>query len=91
MQDAAVAQAACLAAGDELHQARGIGSGAIDIDGQGDTLQPTDDVAIGGRDVPHAPRDALQHFLQREAATAIRNLDLDKPCLLGHSSELGKG
>lgn len=89
MQDAAVAQTAGLTAGDELHQARGIGSGAIDIDRQGDTLQPTDDVAIGGRDIPYAPRDALQHLLQHEAATAIRHLDLDKACLLGHTSELG--
>ena len=89
MQDAAVAQTAGLAAGDELHQARGIGSGAIDIDSQGDTLQPTDDVAIGGRNVPHAPRDALQHFLQREAAFAVWHLDLDKARLLGDTSELG--
>ena len=91
MQDAAVAQTAGLAAGDELHQARGIGTGAIDIDGQRDALFATDDVAIGGRDIPYAPRDALQHFLQREAATAIRNLDLDKARLLGDTSELGKG
>ena len=89
MQDAAVAQTASLAAGDELHQARGIGTWAIDIDSQGDTLQPTDDVAILGSDIPNAPRDALQHLLQREVATAIRHLDLDKARLLGDTSELG--
>ena len=89
MQDAAVAQAAGLTAGDELHQARWIGTGAIDIDGQRDALFATDDVAIGGRDIPYAPRDALQDFLYLEAAFAVGHLDLDKARLLGHSSELG--
>ncbi len=61
LEDAAVAQSAGLTGGCELHEARGVCTGAVvGIDGYGDNLFATDHVAIAGGHVPHAPGDALQ-------------------------------
>ena len=65
LEDAAVTQAAGLTGGGELHETRGVGTGAVvGIDGEGDNLFATDHVAIRGGHVPHAPGDALNHFLK---------------------------
>lgn len=58
-EDAAVAQAADLTGGGELDQTGREGTRTVDIDGYGDTLLTTDDVAVGGGDIPDAPGDAL--------------------------------
>ena len=57
LEDAAVSQAARLAAGGELHEAGRVGTWTVDIDGEGDALLTTDAVAVGGGNVPHAPGD----------------------------------
>ena len=46
LEDAAVAQAAGLTAGCELHEARGVGSRPVGIDSEGDALFAKDAVAI---------------------------------------------
>ena len=86
MQDATVAQTAGLTAGDELHQARWIGTGAIDIDGQRDTLLATYHVAIRGGDIPDLERDALQNLLYLEASFVVGHLGFHQARLLGYES-----
>jgi len=65
LEDATITKSAGLTGGCELHQTRGVGTGAVvGIDGEGDDLFATDAVAIAGGHVPHAPGDALGHFLK---------------------------
>jgi hypothetical protein len=74
-EDVAIAQAADLSTGDELYQARGIGTRAIDIDGDRHHLLATDAVAVGGGHIPHAPRDTLKNLLDLAVfGSAIGNL-----------------
>jgi len=61
-QDAAVAEPPRLPAGSEHDEAGGVGPGAVGIYGECHALLATDDIAIGGRDVPDAPRNALDDF-----------------------------
>ena len=56
LEDAAVAQAAGLTGGCELHEAGTL----VGIDGDGDTLLSPDAVAVAGGHIPDAPRDALE-------------------------------
>ena len=57
------------------------------IDGEGDALFATDAVAVGGGDVPHAPRNAfldLFHF-------AVGQSVVDDLGAFGDAAKLGKG
>ena len=60
-EDAAVTEATGLAAGGELYQSGGVGTGAVGryIDTEGDDLLTTDNIAVVGGNVPHPPGDAL--------------------------------
>lgn len=61
-ENATVAQATGLSAGGELYEAGWIGTGTVDIDGEGDTLFTEDAVSVRGGDVPDAPRNPLCNF-----------------------------
>ena len=63
-EDAAVAKAAGLAAGREHDEAGREGARTVEVDGEGDTLLASDDIAVGGGDVPDAPGDALDTLLE---------------------------
>ena len=86
-EDAAVAQAAGLAAGGELDEPGGEGAGAVGwhINGEGDTLFSTDDVAIGGSNIPYLERDALDDLLDGEAAAPVGHAGLDDARALCHA------
>ena len=86
LEDAAVAQAARLARGRELHQARGVGSGAVEFDGDGDALFTHDAVAVGGGHIPHAPGDGLAD----RCPLAIDHLP-HHAFALGNAAEFGEG
>jgi hypothetical protein len=85
-EDAAVTEAAGKSALDELHEAGGVGTGAIDIDSERDALFATDHVAIGGGNVPDTPRHSFENLLDMKAAFAIRHTGLDQSGLLGYES-----
>lgn len=71
LEDAAVAQSARLSAGGELYQSGRECSGSVDIDAERDTLLSKDDIAVGGSDVPDAPRYSLLHLLHVVAAISV--------------------
>ena len=60
LEDATITKSASLTGGCELHQTGTL----LGIDGEGDTFLSTYAVAIAGGHVPHAPGDALGHFLK---------------------------
>ena len=61
-------------------------TGTIEIDGQRDYFLTTDDVAVGGTDIPHAPGNTFHDFLDD-----ISHLHLHQSGLLCHQAELGEG
>ena len=65
LEDATITKSAGLTGGCELHETRGVGTGAVvSIDGERDAFLSTDAVAIAGGHIPYAPGDALDHFLK---------------------------
>lgn len=83
LYDAAVSQAANLSGSGKLNKSGWVCSWPVDSDSYSYALFSANTIAVAGRDIPDAPRYALQHLL----ALSVWRAAVGKAALLCHAAQ----